>query len=344
MRPKVSIIIPVYRVQENFLIKCIKSCCSQTLQEIEILLIDDGSPDNSGIICDAFAKKDERIHVIHQYNKGVSGARNTGIRFCHGKYITFLDADDWIEKNTLACTFSRAEQWNCDLLGWNHFYNYKKKEVKRASVTPKYIEYNADNMQNLVYDMVSPEYDKRYNHKSLAAVRGVWGKLYRSDIIHANNIKFENALKIGEDACFNIDFLNYADKAVFINMYFNHYRVNLQSENRRYRRDIGDIRLELLKQYCHRLNIKSDPSAATCYIRETISCIGNCLKKYVCSKSNHSTYHERISYLKKLTDSPYLDIGKLTCDKTFFTVPEKMMITLIQNKANTILLILGYFM
>ena len=94
---KVSIIIPVYKIPEIDLKKCIESCRRQTLKEIEIILVDDGSPDNCGNICDEYIKKDDRIKVIHKKNEGVSSARNLGILKARGKYIGFVDADDWIE-------------------------------------------------------------------------------------------------------------------------------------------------------------------------------------------------------------------------------------------------------
>lgn len=96
---KVSIIIPVYKVPEEYLRNCIESCINQTLKNIEIILIDDGSPDNCGEICDEYALKDSRIKVIHKKNGGVSNARNYGILKSKGEYIGFVDADDWIEKD-----------------------------------------------------------------------------------------------------------------------------------------------------------------------------------------------------------------------------------------------------
>ena len=95
---KVSIIVPIYNV-EKYLSKCIESILSQTYKNIEIILVDDGSPDNSPQICDEYAKKDDRIIVIHKANGGVSSARNAGIDIATGKYIGFVDPDDYIENN-----------------------------------------------------------------------------------------------------------------------------------------------------------------------------------------------------------------------------------------------------
>lgn len=96
IQPKISIIVPVYKV-EPYLGTCLESVLSQTYQNLEIILVDDGSPDQCGTICDQYALKDNRIRVIHQENQGLSGARNTGIDLVTGEYITFIDSDDFID-------------------------------------------------------------------------------------------------------------------------------------------------------------------------------------------------------------------------------------------------------
>ena len=94
--PKISIIVPVYNV-EQYLAECIESIKDQSLTDIEIILVDDGSPDNSGAICDDYARKDDRIRVIHKKNGGLSSARNAGLEVAIGEYIGFVDSDDWVE-------------------------------------------------------------------------------------------------------------------------------------------------------------------------------------------------------------------------------------------------------
>ena len=96
---KISVIVPVYKIKEQYLKECIESISKQTYSNLEIILVDDGSPDNCGEICDLYAEKDSRIMVLHQKNQGVSMARNNAIQKATGEWITFIDADDWIEKN-----------------------------------------------------------------------------------------------------------------------------------------------------------------------------------------------------------------------------------------------------
>lgn len=118
--PKVSVIVPIYNV-EAYLPACLDSVCAQTLRDIEIVLVDDGSPDGCGAICEAYAARDERIRVIHQENRGLSGARNAGIEAAAGQYLCFIDSDDWIDPDMLeklyrGVTENDAQICSCDAM------------------------------------------------------------------------------------------------------------------------------------------------------------------------------------------------------------------------------------
>ena len=108
----VSVIVPVYNI-EPYLRKCLDSVLGQTYRNLEILVIDDGSTDASGTICDEYKSSDSRIRVLHQINKGLSEARNSGIDIATGDYILFVDGDDWIESNTVECLLQTCEKKRC---------------------------------------------------------------------------------------------------------------------------------------------------------------------------------------------------------------------------------------
>lgn len=113
--PKISIIVPVYNV-EKYLARCIDSILEQTFSDFECLLIDDGSPDCSGALCDEYAHKDNRIHVIHQKNAGVSAARNRGLDAARGEWICFVDSDDWCAKDMLSLLYGAAFENDADVV------------------------------------------------------------------------------------------------------------------------------------------------------------------------------------------------------------------------------------
>lgn len=133
---KISIIVPIYKV-EIYLRKCVDSIVNQTYKNIEILLIDDGSPDNCGIICDEYAKKDERIKVIHKKNGGLSDARNYGIEASSGDYIMFVDSDDYISKDMCEILLKKALENNADIVSCNFkeiYIDNFEEEINKQSI------------------------------------------------------------------------------------------------------------------------------------------------------------------------------------------------------------------
>lgn len=130
MEPFVSIIVPVYKVPEQYLRKCIESTMTQTLKKIEILLVDDGSPDQCGEICDEYAEKDKRIRVLHKKNGGLSSARNYGCKAAQGKWIMFVDGDDWIEPDMCQTMYSAGEEKQVQLVMCGIMKDYGKSATE----------------------------------------------------------------------------------------------------------------------------------------------------------------------------------------------------------------------
>lgn len=192
--PLVSIIVPVYNA-EKYLNRCIDSILSQTMTDFELLLIDDGSKDNSGRICDEYAEKDARVRVFHKPNGGVSSARNLGLDNAKGKWITFVDADDRCSCNYLEHLLSKVDDTDliisyaviCDSTG------------EKAEVYPEY-RVNATNFERLFVD------SDMHWHTS------PWAKLYRASIIYENSLRFNEMMHIGEDADFLFSFMLITDK------------------------------------------------------------------------------------------------------------------------------------
>ena len=112
MTPFLSIIIPIYKIKESYLRECFDSLLAQDMKDFQIIAVDDGSPDQSGDICDEYAQKDERVIVIHQENAGVSVARNTGIKAATTEWITFVDPDDWVESNHVSILYNAQKKYN----------------------------------------------------------------------------------------------------------------------------------------------------------------------------------------------------------------------------------------
>lgn len=192
----ISVIVPVYRV-ENSLRECIESVMSQTYEDWEMILVDDGSPDTSGSICDEYAETDSRIHVIHQPNGGLSNARNSGLKIANGEYVTFLDSDDLLTRDCLK-TFSE--------------YTYKDTLV--ALATEKIC---GDKSELLGCPKQEPFHFilKEKNIHHILNYGMVSGKLYRMDIIRTNNIYFDETV-LHEDTVFLFQYLKYISRVQFV--------------------------------------------------------------------------------------------------------------------------------
>lgn len=131
-QPVISVIVPVYKTPEAYLRNCIMSIQNQSIRDIQIILVDDGSPDNCGIICDEYAQKDSRIQVIHKMNGGVSSARNAGLEYVRGHYLAFVDSDDVILENAWEKTIKQMSEYqtDCAVFGWIDNINNERKERK----------------------------------------------------------------------------------------------------------------------------------------------------------------------------------------------------------------------
>lgn len=196
--PKISVIVPVYKA-ENYLHRCVDSLLAQTFQDFEILLIDDGSPDRSGEICDEYAKKDKRVRVFHKKNGGVSSARNLGLDNARGEWICFVDSDDWVDKDTFAC----CGDYFCE------------SDLIRFSYTSVFSIDGCTVEKHILIKDVSKEYyiAQLIEQKTYVAV---WGALFKRELFTAE-IRFDTSIAIGEDwlmficlvsRCNNVTFLN----------------------------------------------------------------------------------------------------------------------------------------
>ena len=177
-QPKVSIIVPVYNV-EKFLDRCLNSLINQTLKEIEIICINDGSVDNSLQILENFAKQDSRITILNQENHGLSDARNKGLEKACGKYLGFVDSDDWVDLNYFEKLYTAAEKYNCDMAvsgiirlhKWNKKFHLKFEEEKVADNT-----------------------DEKFEICDVPELSYVWNKIYKRESFMSKNLRFEEGI------------------------------------------------------------------------------------------------------------------------------------------------------
>ena len=189
MSDLISVIIPVYNV-ENYIEKCLESIIHQTYTNLQIILIDDGSNDNSGAICDKYKEMDSRIQVVHQFNKGVSNARNMGLSLVRGKYVTFCDADDWIEPDMYEYLYGLLQKSNCNIASCGAWMESGGNKTAVGFARKKELHLN-------VKDSISAIHVRRDMNGWICT------KLF--EIAAIKDLMFDEELKVCEDYVFQCD-------------------------------------------------------------------------------------------------------------------------------------------
>ena len=227
-----SVIVPVYNVQ-NYLRKCVDSLINQTYENLEIILVDDGSADESGKICDSYEELDRRVHVVHKENGGLADARNVGLDYAHGEWISFVDADDYIDELTYQDCIAILNKSGADAC----YFGYVRVNVngairEGACEYPEGVLYRKDMEKEILPKTFGKLHTDKYEIGS--ACRGV----YRRSIIEENNIRFISERELlSEDYLFTTDFCMHVDALVFIRHCYYFYRYNAASLTHTFRRD-----------------------------------------------------------------------------------------------------------
>ena len=234
MEDLISIIVPIYNA-EKFLKRCVESIINQSYKNIEIILVNDGSKDKSRELCDEFARKDCRIKVVHKKNEGVSSARNEGINQSKGKYISFVDADDWIERDFLFEMYNKLKQYNVNYVtcGYNRVYE-NHTDIINNDLTEELISAN-----DYIIKILNVQNGYGFVHM----------KLISKDAIE--DIRFDTNISVGEDAFFNIKLCKKIDKFLIYNKPLYNYYFNPNSAVRNYDKNYCN-------KYLNSMNVMND--------------------------------------------------------------------------------------
>ena len=240
LQPKVSIIIPVYNV-EKYLERCINSLRNQTLEDIEIILVDDSSTDSSLALCNKFAEEDSRIKVIHKENEGAGMARNVALKVATGEYYGFVDSDDYVEPEMFETLYSKAVKYNSDLVmsgvlfvDGNMFSESGECVCKHYFDNDTQFESDED-LKKLRMGIVGALPDDADDSKYGMSI---WKNLFKHEIIKQNNLEFQSEREmLSEDALFMIDYISCIKKATGINEAFYNYCRNGDSISKSYKKD-----------------------------------------------------------------------------------------------------------
>lgn len=240
-QPLVSVVIPIYNV-EKYLDRCITSVVNQTYGNLEIILVDDGSPDNCSEMCDKWAKKDSRIKVIHKQNAGLGMARNTGIENSCGKYIFFFDSDDYVDVSTVEKCVDEILKNNSDAVIYGRYdvYDDGRREEQKVNAAERY--FNTASIRNkLLPGMFT--YDMGFGVSSCS-------KMFNADIIRSRNLRFRSETEIiSEDAFFILEFFSEINSATVIPDMLYYYCKRDNSLTRSFKKD-RQIRNNVFLEKC----------------------------------------------------------------------------------------------
>lgn len=211
----ISVIVPVYNV-EKYLRQCIDSILSQTYTNFELILVDDGSKDQSGEICNEYAEKDSRIRLFHKENGGVSSARNLGLDNAHGEYICFVDSDDWVDNTYIEDMLKPGD------------YDLVMQGMKQATKIWKYSLKSLNDTIQILDVLIS----SGRNHDLL--FNGPYCKLYKNNIIRDKNLRFNEKIWLGEDFLFNVCYISFSSTAKITDTCSYNYRTTSDSLTHRF--------------------------------------------------------------------------------------------------------------
>jgi glycosyltransferase involved in cell wall biosynthesis len=323
MQPKISVVIPVYNV-EKYLHRCVDSILNQTFQDFEIILINDGSQDGSGQICDEYALKDKRIKVLHKKNARVAAARNDGIKMAKGQYISLIDSDDWIEPEMYQNMIKKAEEMSLDFI----MCDYKKKsndyEDKRTQpIRGGY--FSRDDIKNELFPCLI-----MFDHIEFSPTISNWVCLLKLEFLKTNHLLYDEDIHYCEDSIFGSKVLYHASNFYYLkNQHYYNYFYNPNSTTNTYNDKKWNSYLKInerLKKYFGRdLDFNFSRQIKINMLYFTLNELGQI--KY-CEKEEKS----RIDMIKKIMYHP-----KVTEVFNDFKLPEvswksKVIILLIKFK------------
>lgn len=297
MKPLVSIVVPIYNV-EKYLVKCIDSILGQSYRNLEVILVDDGSPDNSGKICDNYSSEDSRIRVIHQVNGGLSNARNSGLKVATGDYVCFFDSDDYIEKNLIELCVERINNSKPEVIVWGYYYDTEDGSgVVRSS------------------EDISPQLKGNHKREEIGAIEisdheigllgYAWNKLYKTSYLRENKFVFEDGLSLIEDIIFNSQVVSGSKIISFINIPLTHYmQRNRETLGNKFYSNYYSLKLRAYQaQYNLLINLGCNPEDALLYqMGNRFNGIKSTLRSL--AKSDDLNKFQKVTYIKTFINEP----------------------------------------
>ncbi len=323
--PLISVIVPIYKV-EKYIRQCIESITTQTYRNIEIILVDDGSPDNCPLICDEYAIIDSRIKVIHQENKGLIEARKSGLRVSTGDYVCFVDGDDWIEPDMYENIAKAIEKYSPDCVITQFYYSYPDREEKSRYCFNKEF-YSRGELEKEVFPIML--FDGTYY--SFGVYPNCWTKVFKKQLLEKHIYDIDSRIRMGEDIAFTYPCLMDCCSLAFVDKALYHYRINPESMTKTYDSALNDIiyiPYDVLKEKSCQAGID-----LTNQLPYYLLYLMNFLIRNEASRNNFKSKNERMDILNSIVnESRFTDVSSLL-NRRLLPAHTKLLFFCIQNKS-----------
>lgn len=325
----ITVIVPVYKIKEEYLRRCFDSLMDQGSVLYKVIIVDDGSPDNSGIICDEYADKCDFFQVIHQSNAGVSVARNTGMDATETEWVTFVDPDDWLDMGAIKKeieTIIMAK--NADIIMFDYSREYVGTSHKESlSIKSGFLDddWNRACKMAPFYKLTNGGVSNPYS------INALWNKIYRKSFLYEHKIRFIPEAKKGQDRLFNAAAFNATDNIYYLNNHLYNYLCNEESVSNKYNENIVDLTLieireleRVINQY--NLQVKNLLNARIC------TRLYSCMRLYFFHHDNPDSMSVRKQKIRKLvTNKPFSD-ALHDVDVKLLSLPERLFVFCIKHE------------
>lgn len=324
--PKVSIIVPIYNTG-RYLRQCVDSLLAQTLQDFEIILVDDESPDDAPRICDEYARQDSRIKVVHKKNGGLGYARNSGLDVAMGEYVSFIDSDDFVSPEMMETLYRTAKEYDADeVRSGTVFYN-NGKTTQRRDVDQVTVFRGKEDVKQFVFDLLGPLPEEGRDVKYMMSVCLA---LHRRAVIEEHHVRFTSEREtLSEDLIFDLDLFPKMNCIVCIPDCFYHYRMNPNSlthtfsmeKYKRYRMffELVERKMDGIAPYeeygLHYLRLKF------LYLRNVLSSVAKSSESYSVRRKNVEKVLSESTWKDLLNSYPYKSLGMK--HRVYFSVINK---------------------
>lgn len=334
-----SIIIPVYKTPEKYLRACFESLMSQKSFDFDVIVIDDGSPDKCGKICDEYATKDERFKVVHQTNSGVSAARNKGLDLVDTKWVTFIDPDDWIEINYIETIYNFTKNGDgIDIFLFDYIQEFTDKSVLKELFKDSQI-LDEESVQSI---KLAP-----FNHLFINGnpieyeTNVIWNKIYRTKLIKENELRFDIKARKGQDVIFNAEALLQTDNFYYIHKALYHYRYLQESVTNRYNpkaQYYNEVAFENYERIIGEYNLPIEYKEA--YYARVVTRVFSTMRLYYFHKENKEHWKDICCQLNNTLESnPYKEaLNKVSYSK--LTKSQKIFVYFLKHRQYELLWLL----